>query len=1286
MAQGDVGLQFINSLAQYTAADVAASSDPTGAAALGGDWALEQTAGNIETSALQGFGLAGLLATNTAPTISISTLSTNPTYTFTANQGALMLGRVQIRDAELSAANNYNGATLTISRHGGANPDDVFLGAEIRGISPWLVDYALISGSYLTIDGKTIGRVMTNSGGTLTLAFNSNATESLFTTAIARIAYVNTGNSGTPAPAVLELDWTFSDGNTGAQGAGGALSVTGTQAYDSPYGGVAPTLAAPLPDVSVAIGAPLNFTFSATAFTDANAGTTLAYSIGMADGSVLLPWLYFNATTRTFSGTPGAIDTGAFDIQVTATDRGGASASDVFRLTVAAPDTQAPTVANFSPSDEATGVAIGSNIVLTFNEAIAKGAGNITLKNAAGATIATYDAASSTNLSIAGSALTINPTADLASGTSYSVEFAAGSIKDLAGNSYAGTSTYNFTTVAADTTAPTISLSSDKAGLKVGDTASITFILSEASANFVVGDVTVTGGVLSNFAGSGMTYTATLTPTVNSTTAAVVSVPSGVFSDAAGNPNADGTDANNKVTLSVDTVSPTVSSFIPADEATAVAVGANIVVTFGESITKGSGSIVLKNGDGATIATYDAASSTNLRISGNTLTINPTFDLSYGTSYTVDFAGGVVRDLAGNSFAGVASYNFMTATAIVSTGTSTGKVTTGSSIPMGSNSGTLQADGKMLVVGSDYKGDFAVARFNSNGTLDTSFGGGGSVTTDFFKPNDQAHSVYAQSNGSIVVAGYGSAGAASTSDFSIARFDSNGTLDTSFGGDGRVTTDFGSSTDFAFSIAVQTDGKILVGGRTSSDLIGTYSDFALVRYNTDGSLDAGFDGDGKVTTDFKISLDDGNSVVLQADGKILVAGETGTDHDDFAVVRYNSNGSLDTSFDSDGKVTTDFGSSTDSGSGIAVQLDGKIVVAGYSYKSAYATSDFALARYNTDGSLDTSFDGDGKVTTDFGSTDVGLSVAVQVDGKIVVSGYTNGGSTGYDFALARYNPNGSLDTSFDGDGKVTTDFGSDDGGCSVALQPDGKIVVMGYGGGRGSVAIARYNSDGSLDTTFGLAANQTFTGNSGKDSLTGGSGNDIIDGGTGVDTAVYSISRSNFALSRTSTGFTLTDNTGAAGTDTLQNIERIKFSDGSIALDVGAAQPAGQTAMLLGAVLPNRLVFDASKQALLGAAIDLFDQGYSLQTLSGAVMRLPIWDILTGKATPSNTDIATYLLTNVNGAAPDGTTLASAVASLNTETDFTTQGNFLWHLAESTVNQTRIDLVGLASTGLAYGL
>jgi hypothetical protein len=222
-------------------------------------------------------------------------------------------------------------------------------------------------------------------------------------------------------------------------------------------------------------------------------------------------------------------------------------------------------------------------------------------------------------------------------------------------------------------------------------------------------------------------------------------------------------------------------------------------------------------------------------------------------------------------------------------------------------------------------------------------------------------------------------------------------------------------------------------------------------------------------------------------------------------------------------------------------------------------------------------------------------------------------------------------------------------------------------------------------TNYNFTTLLTFAGTNASESFVSGLGNDTIDGGGGSDTIVYSGLRANFSLTKTGNGFTLTDSTGVVGTDTLQNIERIKFSDVGIALDVGANQPAGQTAMLLGAVLPGKLVFDSTKQALLGAAIDLFDQGYSLQQLSGAVMRLPIWDILTGRATPSNTDIAAYLLTNVNGVSPDATTLASAAAELAVQSDIDHgQGTFLWHLAETTANQAHVELTGLASTGLIF--
>jgi len=170
-------------------------------------------------------------------------------------------------------------------------------------------------------------------------------------------------------------------------------------------------------------------------------------------------------------------------------------------------------------------------------------------------------------------------------------------------------------------------------------------------------------------------------------------------------------------------------------------------------------------------------------------------------------------------------------------------------------------------------------------------------------------------------------------------------------------------------------------------------------------------------------------------------------------------GDLDPTFGSGGKLTTDFGVDLDSASGVAVHGDGKIVVAGFTVNGT--SNDFAVARYNADGSLDTGFSGDGKQTTDFGGGDFDRAsgVAVQGDGKIVVAGDTENGATA-DFALARYNADGSLDTSFSGDGKQTTDFGGGDfdSASGVAVQGDGKIVVA--GGTAGDFAVARYNADG----------------------------------------------------------------------------------------------------------------------------------------------------------------------------------------------------------------------------------
>ena len=359
----------------------------------------------------------------------------------------------------------------------------------------------------------------------------------------------------------------------------------------------------------------------------------------------------------------------------------------------------------------------------------------------------------------------------------------------------------------------------------------------------------------------------------------------------------------------------------------------------------------------------------------------------------------------------------------------------------------IQNDGKIVVAGETFNGsdaDFGLVRYNSDGTLDNSFDTDGKVTTDFGAMDNSSESVVIQADGKIIVAGVSYNG--TNNDIALARYNTDGSLDNTFDSDGKVITPIGTGSDYGKAITIQSDGKILVTGSSSGNTV-------LVRYNTDGSLDNTFDTDGKVTTDFGGSGDIGRSIAIQSDGKILVAGDGGNIQ--FALARYNNDGSLDNTFDADGKVLTAFGSE-DRAHSIAIQGDGKIIAAGVSLNGT--NRDFAIARYNIDGSLDNTFDSDGKAITAVGSSyDKGSSVAIQVDGKILVAGESDNGSN-YDFALVRYNTNGSLDNTFDTDGKLLTNFGggSDDQGFSIAIQGDGKIVVAGYS--NADFAVARYNN------------------------------------------------------------------------------------------------------------------------------------------------------------------------------------------------------------------------------------
>jgi uncharacterized delta-60 repeat protein len=283
-----------------------------------------------------------------------------------------------------------------------------------------------------------------------------------------------------------------------------------------------------------------------------------------------------------------------------------------------------------------------------------------------------------------------------------------------------------------------------------------------------------------------------------------------------------------------------------------------------------------------------------------------------------------------------------------------------------------------------------------------------------------------------------------------------------------VTTDFGLGFG-ADAIAIDSNDRMVAAGQTRS--AGGHEfllDFALARYKPNGSLDGSFGTGGKVSTDFG-GVEGATSVAIDSQGRIVAVGQRDSGSRYFTVARYKPNGSLDPSFSGDGWALTGFGMRAHPNS-VAIDSHGRIVAAGITqYNSGHA--DFALARYKPDGTLDRSFSDDGKRTTDFGGVDGGYSTTIDSGGRILVAGFRSDAS-GYDFALARYDSDGRLDGSFGTGGKVTTGYGPDtiDQAMSVAIDSQGRIVAAGvtqktsFGQ---DTALARYEADGTLDPTFG---------------------------------------------------------------------------------------------------------------------------------------------------------------------------------------------------------------------------
>jgi uncharacterized delta-60 repeat protein len=440
---------------------------------------------------------------------------------------------------------------------------------------------------------------------------------------------------------------------------------------------------------------------------------------------------------------------------------------------------------------------------------------------------------------------------------------------------------------------------------------------------------------------------------------------------------------------------------------------------------------------------------------------------------------------------------------------------------------TLQADGKILAAGGagTNDGDFALARYNGDGSLDMTFNGTGELISNFGY-NDGANSVLINSDGEIYAGGL-TTDASGYWRFLIASYNSDGSPNLNFNnGLGFVSPVFGNSFDILTNIKLQSNGKIIAVGTTNLDPAS--SDIEMIRINPDGSLDNSFgnNGNGLVLIDINSAYDESEFLVIQPDDKIV----TGGYHADFAdpnvpaylfsCFRFNAEGIPDTEFGTAGSFTDFVPNSFFTYTSLFEQADGKLLAAsewfdavtdkisisrfnasgmpdnsygqngmreinpssGFSYfqpdgkllRLCYSNGDIMLLRYDVDGNPDASFGSGGTVISDFGGNESSTIAAIQLDGKIIIGG-SNRDNNGSDFLIARYNSDGSVDGSFGNGGFVKMDFENEDGVQALAFTPDGKIIFAGTSTSfppdfsfiHFDIMVGRLNSDGSLDMTFG---------------------------------------------------------------------------------------------------------------------------------------------------------------------------------------------------------------------------
>jgi methionine-rich copper-binding protein CopC len=631
VAAGEVGENFVKRLSEITGADVAASTDKTGNAALGGDWELEKTTGAIE---------AGLAFSQEAIATYAGVLATPVQFDFTSvfDRDVIINYTGGVTDTTQSGLDSLERTLITQSfatfkagANGNGLPDNGFFATNA-----YHPDVQL---GYNNNDNGNNAKVLTTNDTSFNFAVTPNQYSEIHL-----FATSTHGNAG------MQVTFNYSDGTTG----------TGTATVPDWFDEITETSSS----YYLIDGMDRSEDTTGTIYSDDNDPAIFGFMFNPDPAKTLQ-----SITVSKTSGTTADNSLGVF------------GATGVL-------ETTAPTAASFTPTDNATSVAVAADLVVTLSEAVQKGTGNIVIKKVADNSVVETIDVTSANVTVSGSSVTINPTADLAPGTDYYVEIATGAIQDLAGNNYAGTTgatAWNFTTAAAvDTTPPTAaSFTPADNATNIAVAADLVVTLSEAvqkgtgnivikkvADNSVVETIDVTSA---NVTVSGSSVTINPTADLAPGTDYYVEIATGAIQDLAGNNYAGTTGAtawNFTTAAAVDTTPPTAASFTPADNATNIAVAADLVVTLSEAVQKGTGNIVIKKvADNSVVETIDVTSA-NVTVSGSSVTINPTADLAPGTDYYVEIATGAIQDLAGNNYAGTTgatAWNFTTAAAVDTT-------------------------------------------------------------------------------------------------------------------------------------------------------------------------------------------------------------------------------------------------------------------------------------------------------------------------------------------------------------------------------------------------------------------------------------------------------------------------------------------------------------------------------------------------------------------------------------------------------------------------------------------